>query len=166
MYVLERLNDVFGVGSWRAIPKIVEVTTTDVVVEILFQIPEYGIELIAYGGNNNADRGDAYKGAMTDAFTKVCSWLEIGIDVFKGKHGDKTGQSKPVPQPPVSRPTEPAKEPQSKPKWLNKTDPRWEDIVTFTKNTGDIEQVVATLESRNYKISKPMRATLETIIAG
>jgi hypothetical protein len=28
--------------------------------------------------------GDAYKGAATDALTKIGSYLEIGIDVFKG----------------------------------------------------------------------------------
>ena len=41
------------------------------------------------GGQNkrnsrNFDLGDAYKGATTDAITKIGSYLEIGIDVFKG----------------------------------------------------------------------------------
>jgi len=38
-----------------------------------------------FGGNDNADLGDAYKGACTDALTKIGSYLEIGMDVFKGK---------------------------------------------------------------------------------
>ena len=36
-----------------------------------------------YGGNDNADLGDAYKGAVTDALTKIGSWLGIGAHVWK-----------------------------------------------------------------------------------
>jgi len=43
------------------------------------------IKLEAYGGNDNPDRGDAYKGAMTDAITKIGSFLGIGADVWKDK---------------------------------------------------------------------------------
>jgi len=43
------------------------------------------IKLEAYGGNDNVDRGDAYKGAMTDALTKIGSFLGIGADVWKDK---------------------------------------------------------------------------------
>jgi hypothetical protein len=35
----------------------------------------------------NDDPGDAAKGATTDAITKIASWIGIGIDVYKGKHG-------------------------------------------------------------------------------
>ncbi|HMV03831.1 MAG TPA: Rad52/Rad22 family DNA repair protein, partial [Chitinophagales bacterium] len=92
IYVTERLNDVFGVGSWHL--RVNHVTTTDksmVVVKVEFSIPEYGIYFECYGGNDNGgensknfDLGDAYKGATTDALTKIGSYLEIGIDVFKG----------------------------------------------------------------------------------
>lgn len=92
IYVTERLNEVFGVGSWRT--KLEHVTTSDdgmVVVKVTFEIPEYGIYYECYGGNDNGggnsknfDLGDAYKGATTDALTKIGSFLEIGIDVFKG----------------------------------------------------------------------------------
>ena len=101
IYVTERLNDVFGVGSWQI--KVNHVTTTErsmVVVKVEFSIPEYGIYFECYGGNDNGgensknfDLGDAYKGATTDALTKIGSYLEIGIDVFKG-----LGNTAPAPQ--------------------------------------------------------------------
>ena len=104
IYVVERLNDVFGLGSWRS--KVEKESVSDngmVVVKLIFEIPEYGIYHESYGGNDNGgensknfDLGDAYKGASTDALTKICSFLEIGLDVFKGKHDNKTGtQNKP-----------------------------------------------------------------------
>lgn len=93
IYVTERLNDVFGVGAWKT--KLDHVTTSDksmVVIKVTFEIPEYDIYFECYGGNDNGgensknfDLGDAYKGATTDALTKIGSYLEIGIDVFKGK---------------------------------------------------------------------------------
>jgi hypothetical protein len=39
--------------------------------------------------------GDAFKGATTDGLTKICSYLGIGIDVFRGKQFSKV--STPVP---------------------------------------------------------------------
>ena len=111
IYVTERLNDVFGVGSWQI--KVNHITTTEksmVVVKVEFSIPEYGIYFECYGGNDNGgensknfDLGDAYKGATTDALTKIGSYLEIGIDVFKG-----LGNTAPAPQ-------------QQPKKWLNIT---------------------------------------------
>lgn len=117
IFVTERLNDVFGVGSWQI--KVNHVTTTDksmVVVKVEFSIPEYGIYFECYGGNDNGgensknfDLGDAYKGATTDALTKIGSYLEIGIDVFKG-----LGNTAPAPQ-------------QQPKKWLNITDSNGSD---------------------------------------
>ena len=117
IYVTERLNDVFGVGSWQI--KVNHVTTTDksmVVVKVEFSIPEYGIYFECYGGNDNGgensknfDLGDAFKGATTDALTKIGSYLEIGIDVFKG-----LGNAAPAPQ-------------QQPKKWLNITDSNGSD---------------------------------------
>lgn len=92
IYVTERLNEVFGVGSWQI--RTEHITTTDksmVVVKVTLNIPKYGVHYESYGGNDNGgensknfDLGDAYKGATTDAITKIGSYLEIGIDVFKG----------------------------------------------------------------------------------
>ncbi|WP_195453925.1 Rad52/Rad22 family DNA repair protein [Alistipes communis] len=99
IYVTERLNEVFGVGSWRVETEIVERSERMVVVKLRFSIPEYGIYYECFGGNDNADLGDACKGATTDALTKVCSWLGIGAEVFKGR---QTGAGAP-PQGSVQR---------------------------------------------------------------
>jgi len=95
IYVVERLNQVFGIGNWNLKSEIIDNATSMIVVKSILTIPEYNIELESYGGNNNGgensknfDLGDAYKGATTDALTKICSYLEIGIDVFKG-NGNK-----------------------------------------------------------------------------
>lgn len=108
IYVAERLNDVFGIGKWNLKSEVVERADKGViVVQSVLTIPEYGIQLESFGGNDNGgegsknfDLGDAYKGATTDALTKICSYLEIGIDVFKGK------QQGTAPRPP--KPTAPA----------------------------------------------------------
>jgi hypothetical protein len=64
-----------------------------VVVKATVTIPEYGIEIEQYGGNDNPDRGDAYKGACTDALSKCASYLGVGMDVYKGLRDErlKTG---------------------------------------------------------------------------
>lgn len=87
IYVTERLNEVFGVGAWRVKADIQESDGKMVVVKTTLSIPEYGIEYECYGGNDNADRGDAYKGAVTDAITKIGSWLGIGAAVWKNEAG-------------------------------------------------------------------------------
>lgn len=103
IYVTERLNEVFGVGRWRIETEIVERVDRMVVVKLKFTIPDYGIYYECYGGNDNPDLGDAYKGATTDAITKVASWLGIGADVFKGKYTNgvapKSTQSAPATDP-------------------------------------------------------------------
>lgn len=94
IYVTERLNQVFGVGSWKVRTDfITRQDRTDnkrlgamIVVKVVFSIPEYGIEYECFGGNDNADLGDAYKGATTDAIVKVASWLGIGADIYKDKN--------------------------------------------------------------------------------
>lgn len=103
IYVTERLNEVFGIGSWQI--RTEHITTTEksmVVVKVTLTIPKYGVHYESYGGNDNGgensknfDLGDAYKGATTDAITKIGSYLEIGIDVFKGL---KTPEQKEVPK--------------------------------------------------------------------
>jgi len=94
IYVVERLNDVFGIGQWYQKSEIVKEDTKMIVVKSFLTIPEYAVELEAYGGNDNSDLGDAYKGAVTDALTKMGSYLEIGIDVFKGLTDKPKGESK------------------------------------------------------------------------
>lgn len=106
IYVIERLNEVFGIGKWKLLSEIIDNKTSMIVVKARLIIEEYGIDLESYGGNDNGgegsknfDLGDAYKGATTDALTKICSFLEIGIDVFKGKITHKnTTSSEPKPK--------------------------------------------------------------------
>jgi hypothetical protein len=90
--VTERLNEVFGVGSWKLFTEYIEKVDKMVVVKVTFRIPEYNIDYECFGGNDNADLGDAYKGATTDALTKIASWLGIGSEVFKGEAGKAISQ--------------------------------------------------------------------------
>lgn len=90
IYVVERLNDVFGLAGWDVTNEVVKDDGKMIVVKSCFHAPEYGIKISdIFGGNDNADLGDAYKGACTDALTKIGSYLYIGMDVYKGL-GDKT----------------------------------------------------------------------------
>ena len=107
IYVVERLNEVFGIGGWNVSTEIVETKQVDtitksgekrsaywIVMKGCLRVRDYAVLPIEqYGGNDNEDLGDAYKGAATDVMTKIASYLEIGIDVFKGKHGSKGGRS-------------------------------------------------------------------------
>lgn len=103
IYVAERISNVFGLGSWTLKSSIEERIDKFVVVKAILEIPQYGFYGEAYGGNDNADIGDAYKGATTDAFTKISGQqLEIGIDVFKGLSG-KTQQAKETQEPKSSQ---------------------------------------------------------------
>jgi len=94
IYVAERINDVFGIGTWTLKGELVERIEKFVVVKTILEIPEYGFYGEAYGGNDNNDPGDAYKGAVTDGFTKISGQqLEIGIDVFKGIKSEPSRQA-------------------------------------------------------------------------
>ncbi len=88
IYVVERLNEVFGLNGWRVVNEVVE-SGRMVVVKGALKIPKYNIHIEQYGGNDNPDRGDAYKGACTDALSKCASYLGIGMDVYKGLHDDR-----------------------------------------------------------------------------
>jgi hypothetical protein len=108
IYVTERLNQVFGVGRWGTTSEVIEQGEKMIVlrVHLWANSPVDGqdmIKLEAYGGNDNVDRGDAYKGAMTDALTKIGSFLGIGADVWKDK-GPKGSQHRPQ-RAQASRPT-------------------------------------------------------------
>src|SRR6202162_3158489 len=90
IYVVERLNDVFGLNGWHVDNEVVE-TGRMVVVRATLAIPRYAIAIEQFGGNDNPDRGDAYKGACTDALSKCASYLGIGMDVYKGLYGAPPG---------------------------------------------------------------------------
>lgn len=120
IYVSERLNDVFGIGSWTtnveyvASNKFIQHTKNGdkekimVVVKLTLEIPTYSIHYECFGGNDNDDYGDAFKGATTDALTKIGSWLGIGAHVWKNDpEGNDTArqtwQSKPKSQPQITQ---------------------------------------------------------------
>jgi hypothetical protein len=88
IYVVERLNEVFGLSGWHVANQVVE-SGRMIVVKATVTVPEYGIEIEQYGGNDNSDRGDAYKGACTDALSKCASYLGVGMDVYKGLRDPK-----------------------------------------------------------------------------
>lgn len=111
MFVVDRLNEVFGVGGWqmsceevdkleeKATNKNGEYTKRMPVVKVIFEVPEFNIHLESYGGNDNADFGDAYKGAQTDALTKIGSYLGIGAGIWRCEYDHKTPDQAPAPQP-------------------------------------------------------------------
>jgi len=97
MAVIERLNEVFGVGAWHfkttyiSCDKEIQKTKTgernvymSSVLGIL-EVPEHNIHLEQFGGSTNDDKGDALKGGATDALTKIASYLNIGAEIYKGK---------------------------------------------------------------------------------
>jgi hypothetical protein len=90
IYVVERLNEVFGLNGWHVDNEVVE-TGRMVVVRATLSIPRYAIAIEQFGGNDNPDRGDAYKGACTDALSKCASYLGIGMDVYKGLYEQPGG---------------------------------------------------------------------------
>lgn len=104
IYVTDRLNEVFGIGGWQLRTENVLVNDNGTVVnKVIFSVPEYDIYYECFGGNDNGgktskgfDLGDAFKGATTDGLTKICSYLGIGIDVFRGKQSAKVSIPPPV----------------------------------------------------------------------
>jgi hypothetical protein len=97
MSIIDRLNEVFGVGAWHfkttAIDCTKEIQKTkngdrDVYmssVHATLEIPEYDIHIEQFGGSTNDDKGDALKGGATDALTKMASYLGIGASIYKGQ---------------------------------------------------------------------------------
>ena len=104
IYVVERLNEVFGLNGWHIANEVVEKGAM-VVVKGTLTIDDYGIRIEQYGGNANPDRGDAYKGACTDALSKCASYIGIGMDVYKGLRDERApnnGNARSNPSPEAS----------------------------------------------------------------
>lgn len=109
IYITERLNEVFGLGQWLQVDKFVEKVAKpegsgkgdSIVLKSILVVPKYGIYFEAYGGNDNYDPGDAYKGACTDALTKMAAFMYVGMDVFKGHPETSKEASKAAPKPAV-----------------------------------------------------------------
>ncbi|MGA7290755.1 MAG: hypothetical protein WBX02_21800 [Terriglobales bacterium] len=119
IYITERLNEVFGLGQWIQVDKFVEKVAKpegsgkgdSIVLKSILVVPKYGIYFEAYGGNDNYDPGDAYKGACTDALTKMAAFLYVGMDVFKGHPETSNQPARPAAKTtaPVTPPTPPAR---------------------------------------------------------
>jgi hypothetical protein len=113
IHVVERLNQAFGIGGWytNKRPVLQDRDAKMVVLDVEFFVPKYGIYLNNFGGNDNADIGDAYKGAYTDAITKIASYLGIGAEVWKDdkQGGQRTSYAPQQKQPPRSGAKQPGK---------------------------------------------------------
>lgn len=95
MAVIDRLNEVFGVGGWHWETEYIQcnpwtqktkngeramymsavkgrLTIGDIIIE-------------QFGGSSNDDMGDALKGGSTDALTKCASYLGVGASIYKGQ---------------------------------------------------------------------------------
>lgn len=111
IYIIERLNKVFGIGSWQLrdelLSPIMENSKQGTkgvykdytsLVKVTLTIPEYNIHMECIAGSTNKDEGDSAKGGITDCITKIASWLGIGHEVYKGQHNRKTEPQKQTPQ--------------------------------------------------------------------
>ncbi len=188
IYVIDRLNDVFGLGGWRILYEIIERREAGIrkilrkgQEELQFQetmivtlakftatIPAaYGggeISVEAFGGNDNDDLGDAYKGACTDALTKIGSFLGIGSHVWKdskkkgqaGGSGSSSGSGLGSGSAPASQGGEPGE-------WLNKGTALWATWVKYAaeqivSGSGTLEDQISKMRTkRNLKLSKKDR---------
>jgi len=102
IYIVERLNDVFGIGRWNMEHEIIQDDTEYITVKgrLVINGKDGFTSPWQYGGHKktgkNTEPADGYKSAVTDCQSKCASYLEIGIDVFKGKvkpngNGEKVG---------------------------------------------------------------------------
>ena len=83
IYVTDRMNEAFGLGGWQFEPEVISDTEKMVIVRGVLTIPAITARSVQCGGNDTRDRGDAYKGAATDALTKCCSYLGVGAHVWR-----------------------------------------------------------------------------------
>lgn len=85
MYVIDVLNEAFGMGEWKMEVYPINFVGKFAVAKVIFTVEKENIHLEQFGGSDNADVGDAYKGAATDALTKIASYLGVGASVYKGQ---------------------------------------------------------------------------------
>jgi hypothetical protein len=107
MAIIDRLNEVFGVGQWHfkttAIDCTKEIQKTKngdrnvfmSSVHATLEIPEFDVHIEQYGGSTNDDKGDALKGGATDALTKMASYLGIGASIYKGQGNNPIDEDAP-----------------------------------------------------------------------
>lgn len=91
MAVIDRFNEVFGVGAWNFHTEFISMHDAKMGAKDAFHatsksvvtVPSEGIHLEQFGGSTNMDRGDALKGSATDALTKIASYLGVGSTIYK-----------------------------------------------------------------------------------
>lgn len=129
IYIVERLNDVFGVAGWEFESDIISATANSSSERIVVvacgrlyfnEFDLYGS--VQYGGHEGkmSESGDVYKSAITDALGKCASLIEVGIQVFKGvpdsQEGNKSKRLDEPAQEKTSMLEKPAYEPVDPPK--------------------------------------------------
>lgn len=165
-YIIERLNDVLGVGGWDT--KIIDIwrdkveddgkTYHSVICELEVQIvsrlksdtenplgKRVVIKAVRAHGGGNIIRGniaDAYKSAKTDAFGKACSYLEIAGDAYKGELEDPEKEK-------MDKAIKSKNKPKDKPK--NKSENKYQELVKAYK----------TKKLTQAKLTKIMNEVLE-----
>ena len=101
IYITERFNEAFGVGKWRVETHIIDLdkNTGMVLMKVHFSVPTLDIYYECIAGNDNGgidkkgfDLGDACKGAISDALSKIGSWMGVGKEVYQGKLDNKTAK--------------------------------------------------------------------------
>lgn len=99
IYIIERLNSVFGIGRWTFNHEIIKETDTEVLVKGKLKLLDYDAEIPSlYGSGSttiNSRLADSYKASLVDSLNKCANYIEIGIDVSKCKTKsiDETAQS-------------------------------------------------------------------------
>lgn len=107
MAVIDRLNQVFGVGEWQFTTEFIKCdpvtqgtrTAYMSAVKGTLLIPKTDTRLEQYGGSTNEDYGDALKGGATDALTKIASYLGIGASIYKGQGNGEHTEDEPPTEP-------------------------------------------------------------------
>ena len=104
IFVTGRMNEAFGLGGWQFEPEVINDSDKMVIVRGVLTIPSINARIVQFGGNDNRDRGDAYKGAATDALTKCCSYLGVGAHVWRNNQPSEVESALPAPAKPRSKP--------------------------------------------------------------
>jgi len=86
-YVVERMNEVFGIEGWSTGAPEFSEDDTGVLCHLHVYIGDqhttrHGVGYAQFGTNKLI--GDVYKAAFTDALKKACSYFGVGNDIYKG----------------------------------------------------------------------------------
>lgn len=177
IFVVERLNDVFGLMGWELEHYIQNETPEYVTVGARIYLREFDLYTsFQYGGHTltgkNTEPADGYKSSVTDALSKCASLLEIGIQVFKGVPKSKVGNTsvkvaspEPKKEPVAKKPA--AKKPVAKKTTTKKEEPKKVTESALEKTMKTIYSYVDPTELKNdaQKILEDSGITDETQVA-